>query len=62
MSVVQIDGYGDNLTVNGVRIGDLTPDEHESLICKFCPDPEPADVPGKPSKSHVLCNLLTSYW
>ena len=31
MSVVQIDGYGDNLTVNGVRIGDLTPDEHESI-------------------------------
>ena len=31
MSVVQIDGYGDNLTVNGVRIGDLTPDQHESI-------------------------------
>ena len=31
MSVVQINGYGDDLTVNGVRIGDLTPDEHESI-------------------------------
>ena len=31
MSAVQIDGYGDNLTVNGIRIGDLTPQQHESI-------------------------------
>ena len=31
MSAVQIDGYGDNLTVNGVRIGDLTPQQHELI-------------------------------
>ena len=31
MSSVSITGYGDNLTVNGVRIGDLTPAEHESI-------------------------------
>ena len=31
MSSVSITGYGDDLTVNGVRIGDLTPSEHESI-------------------------------
>ena len=31
MSSVKISGYGDNLTVNGVRIGDLTPSEHEAI-------------------------------
>ena len=31
MNSVSITGYGDNLTVNGVRIGDLTPAEHESI-------------------------------
>ena len=31
MSVVQINGYGDNLTVNGIRIGDLTPQQHELI-------------------------------
>ena len=31
MNSVSIAGYGDDLTVNGVRIGDLTPAEHESI-------------------------------
>jgi len=31
MSVVSISGYGDDLTINGVRIGDLGPAEHESI-------------------------------
>ena len=31
MNSVSISGYGDDLTVNGVRIGDLTPAEHESI-------------------------------
>ena len=31
MSSLSITGYGDDLTVNGVRIGDLTPAEHESI-------------------------------
>jgi ornithine--oxo-acid transaminase len=31
MSELNINGYGDNLTVNGVRIGDLTPKEHEKI-------------------------------
>ena len=31
MNSVSITGYGDDLTVNGVRIGDLTPEEHESI-------------------------------
>ena len=31
MNSVSITGYGDDLTVNGVRIGDLTPAEHESV-------------------------------
>ena len=31
MSDLIIDGYGDDLTVNGVRIGDLTPLDHESI-------------------------------
>ena len=28
---LNITGYGDNLTVNGIRIGDLTPKEHEEI-------------------------------
>jgi ornithine--oxo-acid transaminase len=28
---LQISGYGDNLTVNGIKIGDLTPKEHEEI-------------------------------
>ena len=31
MSELIIDGYGDDLTVNGVRIGDLTPLDHENI-------------------------------
>ena len=29
--MVKIDGYGDNLTVDGVRIGDLSPSDHENI-------------------------------
>ena len=31
MSSVSINGFGDNLSINGVRIGDLTPDDHEKI-------------------------------
>jgi len=31
MSDVLIDGFGDNLSVNGIRIGDLTPHDHEKI-------------------------------
>ncbi len=31
MSKVHITGYGDDLTVNGIRIGDLTPAQHEKI-------------------------------
>ena len=31
MNSIDINGYGDNLTVNGIRIGDLTPSEHEKI-------------------------------
>ncbi len=31
MSDVHIHGYGDDLTINGTRIGDLSPAEHESI-------------------------------
>ena len=31
MSNLLINGYGDDLTINGVRIGDLTPHEHEKI-------------------------------
>ena len=31
MKSLKITGYGDNLTVDGVRIGDLTPTEHEKI-------------------------------
>ena len=31
MSGVLIDGFGDNLSVDGVRIGDLTPRDHEKI-------------------------------
>tara|TARA_B100000614_G_scaffold7435_1_gene6948 strand:- start:29443 stop:30768 length:1326 start_codon:yes stop_codon:yes gene_type:complete len=29
--MTKIDGYGDNLTINGIRIGDLSPVEHERI-------------------------------
>lgn len=31
MGKVNISGYGDDLTINGVRIGDLSPAEHEAI-------------------------------
>ena len=31
MSEVSIHGYGDNLTVNDIRLGDLSPKEHEKI-------------------------------
>ena len=31
MAKVTITGYGDNLSVNGVRIGDLSPGDHEKI-------------------------------
>jgi len=31
MASVAINGFGDDLTVNGIRIGDLTPNEHEAI-------------------------------
>ena len=31
MSSISISGYGDDLSVNGIRIGDLTPAEHEKI-------------------------------
>ena len=31
MSSVLIDGFGDNLSVDGVKIGDLTPHDHEKI-------------------------------
>ena len=31
MNKLKISGFGDNLTVNGIRIGDLTPKQHEQI-------------------------------
>ena len=31
MSSLSINGFGDDLSINGVRIGDLTPDDHEKI-------------------------------
>ena len=31
MNNLVITGYGDDLTINGVRIGDLSPKEHEKI-------------------------------
>jgi len=31
MNQINIDGYGDNLSVNGIKIGDLSPSEHEKI-------------------------------
>ena len=31
MTEVLIDGYGDDLSVDGIKIGDLTPHEHEKI-------------------------------
>ena len=30
-NMTKISGYGDNLTINGTRIGDLSPNEHENI-------------------------------
>ena len=35
MAIVNISGYGDDLTVNGNRIGDLSPQEHEDIEKKM---------------------------
>ena len=35
MSNVNISGYGDDLTINGVRIGDLSPKGHEDIEKKM---------------------------
>ena len=34
MNQINIDGYGDDLSINGVRIGDLSPSDHEKLSMK----------------------------
>ena len=31
MSNLSINGYGDDLNINGVRLGDLSPSEHEKI-------------------------------
>ena len=31
MAEVLINGYGDDLSVDGIKIGDLTPHEHEKI-------------------------------
>ncbi len=31
MNKINIDGYGDNLSINGIRIGDLSPSDHEKI-------------------------------
>ena len=31
MSNVRITGYGDDLTINGTRLGDLSPADHEQI-------------------------------
>ncbi len=31
MRIVTISGYGDDLTINGIRIGDLSPQQHEDI-------------------------------
>ena len=31
MKNLNITGYGDDLTINGIRIGDLSPQEHENI-------------------------------
>ena len=30
-SKVNIKGYGDDLTINNIRIGDLSPEDHEKI-------------------------------
>ena len=34
MDKLKITGYGDDLTINGIRIGDLSPYEHEQIEMK----------------------------
>ena len=31
MNKINIDGYGDDLSINGIRIGDLSPSDHEKI-------------------------------
>ena len=35
MANINISGYGDDLTVNGTRIGDLSPQNHEDIEKKM---------------------------
>ena len=30
-NTVSINGYGDNLTINNIKIGDLSPEDHENI-------------------------------
>ena len=36
MTNLSITGYGDDLTINGIRIGYLTPKEHENIEKEKC--------------------------
>ena len=36
--MTKITGYGDNLSINNVKIGDLTPLEHEKIETKILPE------------------------
>ena len=31
MSDLKITGYGDELTINGIKLGDLSPSDHEKI-------------------------------
>ena len=35
MANLNINGYGDNLTINETRIGDLSPKDHEAIEKKW---------------------------
>ena len=51
--MVKIDGYGDNLTVNDIRIGDLSPSDHEKIEKEKTAKIEQYDLVNKISKAPI---------
>ena len=60
MSDISITGYGDELTVNGIKIGDLSPKDHESI------EKEKGGMNYQPLEnvvvSHVRTHCCTKRW
>ena len=54
MSNLSIHGYGDNLTINDIRLGDLSPSDHEKI------DQEKGGQNYKPLENVVVSHVKDS--